>query len=365
MVGRLKPGVEEAAAEPGLRLLSKQLEGAFPAENKNQVLTTHRLPRVSISTNPQDEGELGTLFTMLLVMAAIVLLVASLNLANMMLARGTVRRKEMAMRLALGGGRARIVRQLLTEGLTLSLLGGALGLLFGYWGVSLLVGALLPFSPLPLSFDATPDIRVLLATLGFCVLSTLVFALGPAWRLARTDVVPELKDQGTGGGPHGRLRWFGARNVLVVTQIALSLALLTAGGLFAKGAMKAGQADPGYRLERQVIASVDSALAGYDETQGRQIYRRLMERLRAIPGVQAASMASVVAFGDMSEGKTVQKGGTPPGMGPDNKPVGVAAESYIVGADYFETLGLTAAARPRVHARRRRRPDRASRGDYR
>jgi predicted permease len=340
VVGRLKPGVAEVAAEPALRQLSARLEEAYPAENKNQSLTTHTLPRVSISTNPQDEGELGTLFIMLLVMAGIVLLVASLNLANMMLARGTVRRKEIAMRLALGGGRTRIVRQLITEGLTLSFLGGAVGLVFGYWGVRLLVGALVRFSPVPLTFDAQPDIRVLVATLAFAVMSTLVFGLGPAWRLARTDIVPELKDQGSEAGPRGRLRWFGARNVLVVTQIALALALLTAAGLFTKGAMKAGQADPGYRLDGQVLASVDSALAGYDETQGRQVYRRLIERLRGIPGVQAASMASVVAFGDFTEGRTVQKGGTPPGLGANGRPVGVSSVLYIVGADYFPALGV-------------------------
>ncbi len=340
VVGRLKPGVAETTAEPDLRRLSARLEEAYPAENKNRLLTTHVLPRVSISTNPKDEGELGTLFIMLLVMAGIVLLVASLNLANMMLARGTVRRKEIAMRLALGGGRARIVRQLVTEGLTLSLLGGAVGLVFGYWGVSLLVSALVRFSPVPLTFDAQPDIRVLGATLAFAVMSTLVFGLGPAWRLARTDVVPELKDQGSETGPRGRLRWFGARNVLVVTQIALSLALLTAAGLFTKGAMKAGQADPGYRLDGQVLASVDTSLAGYDETQGRQVYRRLIERLRGIPGVRAASMASVVAFGDMTEGRTVQKGGTPPGLGSNGRPAGVSSVLYIVGADYFPALGV-------------------------
>lgn len=340
VVGRLKPGVTEAAAEPPLRVLSTQLEQAYPAENKNLLLTSHRLARVGISTNPQDNGELGGMFAMLMAMAVTVLLVASLNIANMMLARGTARRKEIAMRMALGGGRGRIVRQLLTEGLTLSLLGGAAGLVLGYWGVNLLVATLLPLSPVPISFDGRPDIRVLAATLAFCGFSTLVFGLGPAWKLARTDVVPELKEQSGESGHKGRARWFGARNILVASQIALSLGLLTAAGLFTKGALKASEADPGYSLDRQLLAVVDTSLAGYDEAQGRQVYRRLMERLRAIPGVQSASMASVVAFGDMTEGKTVQKGGTPPGFGKDGRRVGVPVVYYIVGADYFQTLGL-------------------------
>ncbi len=339
VVGRLVPGLTPEGAAPSLEALSLQLEQAYPAENKNQRLTAQKLARVSISTSPQTDGGVGTSFGMLMGMAAIVLVVACLNLANMMLARGTARRKEIAMRLALGGGRGRIIRQLLTEGLLLSLLGGAFGLLLGYWGVNLLVATLLPLSPVPLAFDGTPDIRVMAATLAFCVFSTVVFGLGPAWKLSRTSVVPELKEQ-IGEDPRGRLRWFSARNALVATQIALSLGLLTTAGLFTRGAMKAGQADPGYRFEGQVLASVDTSLAGYDETQGREVYRRLMDRVRGIPGVKTASFASVVAFGGRTEGKTVQKAGTPPGRGKDGRPVGTEAVSYIVGSDYFATLGL-------------------------
>jgi predicted permease len=339
VIGRLKPGLTPEGIGPSLKTLSGQLEREYPAENKNQLLTAARLSRVSISTNPKTNDGLGSTFGLLMAMAAIVLVVSCLNLANMMLARGTARRKEIAMRLALGGGRGRIVRQLLTEGLILSLLGGAFGLLLAYWGVNLLVATLLPLSPVPLTFDGTPDVRIMAATLAFCVLSTLVFSLGPAWKLSRTSVVSELKEQ---GGEDSRARWraFSARNLLVGTQIALSLALLTTAGLFTRGAMKAGQADPGYRYAGQVLAEVDTGLAGYDETQGRLVYRRLMDRLRGIPGVKSASFSSIVAFGGMSEGKTVQKGGTPPGRGKDGRAVGVSAVSYIVGSDYFATLGV-------------------------
>ena len=198
----------------------------------------------------------------------------------------------------------------------------------------------MPLSPVPLTFDGRPDVRVMVATLAFCVFSTVVFGLGPAWRLSRTNVVPELKEQIGEDARRGRLRWLSARNVLVATQMALSLGLLTTAGLFTRGAMKAGDADPGYRLDHQLLASVDTGLAGYNETQGRQVYRRLMDRLRAIPGVRSASMASVVAFGGMTEGKTVQKAGTPPGRGKDGRAVGNEAVYYIIGSDYFQTLGL-------------------------
>jgi predicted permease len=339
VVGRLKPGLSPEAVAPSLKLLSSQLEQAYPAENKNQLLTVQKLPRVSISTSPQTDGDVGASFGMLMGMAAIVLVVACLNLANMMLARSSARRKEIAMRMALGGSRGRIVRQLMTEGMMLSLLGGAFGLLLGYWGINLLVATLLPLSPVPIAFDGSPDVRVMAVTVAFCALSTLVFGLGPAWKLSRTNVLPELKEQ-IGEDTRKRLRWFSARNLLVTTQIALSLGLLTTAGLFTRGAMKAGQADPGYRLDGQVLASIDTSLAGYDEAQGRQVYRRLLDRLRGIPGVKSASVASVVAFGGMTEGKTVQKAGTPPGHGKDGRPVGAQSVLYIVGSDYFTTLGL-------------------------
>jgi predicted permease len=340
VIGRLKPGLTSETAAPSLKALSARLEQAYPAENKNQLLTAYPLSRLSITTNPQTKDDLGGAFAMLTGMAVIVLVVASLNLANMMLARGTARRKEIAMRIALGGGRGRIIRQLLTEGLMLSVIGGAVGLLLGYWGVNVLVATLLPLSPVPLQVDVAPDLRVLGATLAFCVLSTVVFGLGPAWKLSRTSVVAELKEQ-VGEDRRAGVRWLpSGRNLLVATQIALSLGLLTTAGLFTRGAMKAGDADPGYSYEGQVVASVDTSLAGYDEVQGRQVYRRVMDRVRGIPGVRAASLSSIVAFGGMTEGKTVQKAGTPPGRGKDGRQPGASAVLYIVSADYFSTLGL-------------------------
>lgn len=242
------------------------------------------------------------------------------------------------MRLALGGGRGRIVRQLVTEGFVLSLLGGGAGLLVAYWAVNLLVSSIVPYSPVPLTFDATPDIRVALAIVVFCGLATILFSLGPAWKLSRTSVVPELKEHA--GEDSRKSRWFGARNLLVATQVALSLGLMTTAGLFIRGAVKAGQADPGYRYDHQLIVSIDTGLAGYDQAQGREVYARVIERLRAIPGIQSASMASVVAFGGMTEGKTVQKAGAPRGTGKNGRPEGKSAVYYSVGSDYFKTLGI-------------------------
>jgi predicted permease len=338
VVGRLNPGTAEAAALPGLASLSEQLERAYPAEDKNQLLTVHALARASISTAPQADKDLAAPFVILMAMAAIVLLIACLNLANMMLARGTARRKEIAMRLALGGGRGRIVRQLVTEGFVLSILGSAAGLVVGYWGVSLLVSSIGAYSPVPLTLDASPDGRVAAAMVVFCALATIAFSLGPAWKLARTNVVPELKEQA--GEDSRRSRWFGARNVLVGAQVALSLALLTTAGLFIRGALKAGEADPGYRYDRQVLASLDTSLAAYSEAQGRQVYARILDRVRALPGVASASYSSTVAFGAFTEGATVLRAGAAAGSGRDGKRAGTQAVRYCVGSDYFKTLGL-------------------------
>ncbi len=135
------------------------------------------------------------LSTLLMGMASLVLLIACLNLTNMMLARGAARRKEIALRLALGSGRARVIRQLLTESLLLAAVGSAAGLLLATWGASLLVASLASALPFVVMLDTTPDVRVLAATVGFCVLSTVVSGLGPAWRVTRPDVLPDLKEQ--------------------------------------------------------------------------------------------------------------------------------------------------------------------------
>lgn len=337
VVGRLKPGITEDAAAAPLAALSRQLEEAYPGDNKNQLLSVHTLPRASISTNPQTDGDMLAPFAILMTMAAIVLLIACLNLANMMLARGTARRKEIAMRLALGGGRGRIVRQLVTEGFLLSLLGGLAGLGVGYWGVSVLVSSMVTYSPVPIVFDATPDFRVALALFFFCGLATVGFSLGPAWKLSRTTIVTELKEQA--GEDSRKARWFGARNILVGAQIALSLALLTTAGLFIRGAVKAGQADPGYRYDRELLVSLDTGLAGYDEARGRQVYARLLDGVRRVPGVQSASLASTVAFGSFTEGATVQRAAVSQAA-KDGRRARSGAVRYSVGADYFKTLGV-------------------------
>ncbi len=342
VVARLAPGVSTVAANAALAAYAANLEKAFPVEQKDQTFVTGKLPRLSTSSSPSGETELSMLAGLLLGMTGIVLLIASLNLANMLLARGAARRKEFAIRLALGGGRGRIIRQLLTEGFVLSLAGGLAGLVLALWSSNLLINSLAALVPVAIFYNGTVNPAILAATLGFSMLSTLFFALGPALKLSRGDVITDLKEH-AGEDTAPRRRWL-PRNPLVVAQIALSLGLLTCAGLFVRGALAAGSADIGLQADHTIIIEADASLGGYDETRTRQVYNDISQKLAAIPGVSAASVASTVPFGMITLGRSIQRAGFH--LAKDAKPA-TAAEGLAydarwnsVGAGYFSALGL-------------------------
>ena len=336
LAGRLKPGLSEAAVAARLDALSRQLEQAYPAENKNQLLTTAPLPRLSTSTSPSTDSGPMMAGAFLMGFSGIVLLIACLNIANMLLARGSARRKEIAIRLAVGGGRGRIVRQLLTEGLLLALVGAAGGLLLASWGTAALARSLEAVLPLGLAFDGRPDAIVLGATIVFAVVATVMAGLGPALKLSKTDLVADLKALTADGSPQLG-KWFSARNVMVVGQIALSLMMLAAGGLFARGAVKAGAADPGFSYDRQLLVSTDPGLVQYDEARGRASYREVLARVRGLPGVAAVGMATTIPFGEFHEGDAVERVGGP--ARPDQA-ARVNATYRAISGDYFRALNL-------------------------
>src|SRR5581483_898421 len=275
---------------------------------------------------------------MLVSVASVVLLIASLNVANMMLVRATARRKEIAIRLALGGARKHILRQLFTEGLLLAGAGGAAGLAVAYWSTTALVRSMATLAPLDLVYNAGPDVRVLLATLSFCVFSTVRFGVIPAWGLGKRNLVPGLKDGDSEESSGGKRKLFSRRNVLVMGQVALSLVLLSAAGLFVRSSTHAARVDPGFGLDRRVLLEVDASLAGYDETHGRQVYRTLLDRLRNIPGVESASVAATVPFGIVSLGRGIRRSDT--AAGGSGKDGSTSCRLNIVGQDYFRTLGI-------------------------
>jgi predicted permease len=343
IMGRLKPGMNAAAAKPALEGLAANLEKAYPVEQKNQTFITAPVSRNSVSNDPSTGSRIKSIAPLLLGMAVVVLLVACLNLANMLLARGTARRKEIAIRLALGGTRWRIVRQLLSEGFVLALLGGVGGLILGLWSSDLLIGSMRKFMPFEIVWSTGANPAILAATFGFCLLGTLMFALGPAIKISRSAVITDLKEHA--GEDVMRRRWkFLPRNPLVVVQIAFSLALLTAAALFVRGAGKAASVDSGLKPGASYLLEVDASLAGYEPKRAQELYQNLNARLAALPGVEHVSISATVPFGIISSDKNVQRAGVHPGA--EAKP-STAAEGLAfkaawnsVGADYFLTVGL-------------------------
>jgi predicted permease len=304
-----------------------QLAAAFPDTDRDRAFVLTGVPRLGVSSRPQpSEGQqIIAAAGLLSLMAALVLVVACVNLANLLLARGAARRREIAIRQALGAGRSRIIGQLLVEGMTLSLLGAAAGLLIAWWSTHALGAWLSAVMPLGIQLVVEPSMRLLPAAAGFAVLSTTLFALGPAWRLSRPAVVDDLK-----GTPTGGARRFRAAAVLVGTQLAVSLARVAVGGLFMRGAVNAASADPGFSLEGQLVITLDPGLAGYNEARTRALYREVLQRVRSLPGVERAALASLVAFGEIRESRRVRL--------PDG--TAAAADFTIITSDYFETLRL-------------------------
>ena len=343
VLGRLKPGVTAEAAQPALKGLAANLEAAFPVELKDQTFMTAPLNKFATSTDPVVDDPIPTVGALLAAMAGVVLLVACLNLANMLLARGTARRKEIAIRLALGGSRGRIVRQLLTEGFLLALLGGICGLILGLWSSDLLIASLRQILPMDVVWLSGPNPMVLGATLAFCVLGTICFALGPALKLSRAAVIEDLKQQ-AGEDAH-RPRWkFLPRNPLVVVQIAFSLALVTAAALFLRGAGKAAALETGFEAENVFLVETDASLSGFDQKRALDLYRMVSEKFSALPGVEHADISATVPFGISSQRRSVLRAGLSPS--PDDKPA-TAAEGRTfspfwnsVGANYFSAVGL-------------------------
>ena len=343
VLGRLKPDVTMEAAQSRMAAMGTQLARAYPKANRDLTIEVGRLARVSMNTNPENESFLTVLSILLMTLSGTVLLIASLNIANMLLARGTARHREIAVRLALGSSRGRIVRQLLIEGTLLSALGGALGLLLANVATTAMINSFAPKVPLfQVVFDVRPDLRVLLGTLGFCVLSVLCFGLGPAWRLSRTDIISHLKEQpGTRRRVRFRLGALSPRNGMVIGQIALSMVLLTATGLFLRGAFNAVHTNPGFPLENSLLAEVDMSLTDYDEAHIRRLFTTIVAALRALPGVEAASYAEIVPFGITMAGRMVSIPTNGSNSANSHNPnVSTNANLNVVADDYFKTLRL-------------------------
>jgi predicted permease len=300
VMGRLKPGFTMKQASATLNVVSQRMAQEHPDTEKG--ITVELYPEKLARPEPDPQNPVPLAAIAFMTLAGLVLLVACFNIANVLLVRATVRQREMAIRVALGAGHGRLVRQYLTESLLLSFLGGGAGLLVGTWAAGIL-GSLRLGSDLPIQFDFHPDARVYLFALAAVLLTGLVVGIMPALRAARTEVITVLHEGGRGSssGPRRQL----ARNALVVAQVAGSLVLLIVAGLFIRMLDKAQKITLGFNPDHVLNLSVDVEQLGFKEPRGREFYRELDTRLRALPGVESVAQAFLVPLGVMSSGDRV------------------------------------------------------------
>lgn len=322
---RLKPGVSEGAARAALKTFAAALRQQFPKEIHARGMDLAPLT----SMNPNARGQLRLVTLFLMSMVALLLLLACANVANLLLSRALARRREVAVRIAVGAGRGRLMRQLFTESLLLALIGGAAGLLVAVWARRLL-WALRP--PGVARLDTAFDWRVLGFALAATLLTGVVFGLAPALQTLRADLVGALK---SGAVAAQSRRRFGLRELLVTGQIALSLLLLVGTGLLLRSLDRAQNSDPGFAASRLLSVSFDLPAAGYDGKRALEFCRRAVERARALPGVKSAAIGlNRPLFPGVGGLFFIEKHASPP---PDR---GDAFLADGVDESYFTTLGI-------------------------
>jgi len=327
---RLKPGVSFTQAATALDVEAERLARAYPETNR--AVKFRLFPSWEARFEP-GTGKVNALASAMLgVVAALVLLLACANVANLLLARAASRQKEVAVRMALGAGRGRLVRQFLAEGLLLALLGAGVAVVLAFWAIGGL-NSLTTLSSYPLRLEFRMDARVLLFTALTAVLTTLIFGALPALRATRPDLTGALKGEGVTIGL--KERRFSLRNVLVVAQVALSLVLLISAGLFLRTVQKAQAADLGIRKSDAVVATLNLAVQGYDEPRGRALFRELLTRVRALPGVEHAALAFPVPLEfDASLYEVIVEGREAP---PEKEKIGMMGT--LISPGYFATAG--------------------------
>jgi putative ABC transport system permease protein len=326
--GRLKSGVGLAQAQAELVTIAKGLEHAYPTTNKDQSVAVMTELQQRVAYDPIDAG----LVAMLMALAAIVLLVACANLANLQLSRARARTREIAIRLAVGAGRIRLVRQLMAESMVLALAGGAASLLVAYAGTAFLSRIHIP-SDLPLVFSIRIDERVLIFSLAVSLLSALLFGLVPALQASRTDLVSSLKS--ADADTSGRQRLWG-RKALVVAQVALSLVLMVVASIMYRGFNSLLAAGPGFRTDHLVIMSFDPKLVRYNDQQIEQFYKQLADRARSTPGVKSAALTLVVPMAPDQHMENILPEGYQFPKGRSN----AAVFADVVDDEYFDTMAI-------------------------
>ncbi len=327
VIGRVKPGVSLEQAQANMDTVARQLEQAYPRENRGLGIVL--LPKITLY--PWERAKVVEFGALLTAVVGLVLLIACANVANLLLARAATRQKEMAVRLTIGASRARLIFQLLTESMLLALMGGTLGRLLANWGADILSKVAVRSTFLP-GGDFSPDGRVLSFTVLLSILTGLAFGSAPAWQACSVNPSPALKEAArTLGSPRSRLQ-----GVLVIAQIAASLVLLTGAGLLLRTLKNYLAVNPGFEMKNILDVSLDLDLAGYSETQGRSFCQRLVGGVRALPGVESASLADGAPIAGGTNETTVLDYGQGRILGESDLRVKLVA----VTPGYFRTLGI-------------------------
>src|SRR5438876_395368 len=327
----LKPGVTRQQADAELHAISQRLEKDYPETNRGRDLSLSPFWKTPFNQAGNMTSTLG--ITMAVVF--FVLLIACANVSNLLLARSLLRRHEMTMRLALGAGRRRLIKQLFTEGLLLSLIAALGGIAVAYWSRNALVLAFPPSVPgITIDYPGQLDWRVLLLSVTICIGSTMLFALMPAIQSSHVDLSGALKSEGAGVvGGSGRSR---LRSALVLVQVSLSFVLLAGTGLLLQSLQRMQNASPGFSTNNVIMSVVDLFSAGYKLDRAKIFYEQLLERVRALPGVQSAALARVRPFSyTVYSSAPLEIEGYQP---PRNEQI--AADYNQVGEGYFSTIGI-------------------------
>jgi len=321
-VARLKPEVTQSQARAALDAIAARLARQYPETNKD--LGAH-----IVSLLEHQVGNVRQTLWTLLGAVGFVLLIACANVANLLLARAATRQREMAVRSALGAGRWRIIRQLLTESLLLAAAGAAVGVVLAQWSLRLIMAV--AQESIPRATEIEVDGNVLLFSATVALLTGIVFGLAPAWQTSRMDLQAPLKEAGRGTvSGRGRLR-----HALLVTEVAMTLLLLTGAGLLLRSFYHLNRVDPGFVYERLLTFRINVPTQRYPVAKKVEFHQQLLERLRALPGVQAAAAGSQIPFDPHSWGTNFEVDGRPPVPGEIRN-----MEPHAVSPDYFRAMGI-------------------------
>ncbi len=332
LLGRIKPGMTMKQAEADLNLIAENLGRIYPDTNAET--------KVNVVTDAQgrwgdDYGSYRFTSMIALAVAGLVLLVACANIANLLLARAGARSREIGIRLAIGAGRLRIVRQLLVESLLLAGLGGTLGLLIALWAINFIQASLPPFfSPINLNFSL--DLFVLKWMLLVTLLTGVIFGLAPALIAVRTDLVSVLKGVASGQGnlQHSNAVGWNLRNLLVISQVAISITVMVCAGLFLRSLIRLQNVDPGFSAENLISMHIRPGLLGYSAAEGKRFFNELLRRVESQPGVRSASLVSNIPLGINGQqwrGPIFREGDLPSNEG-------MPSWANVIAPKYFETM---------------------------